>query len=421
MATVRPGDPTARLQADPQLLSAWDALGLNDAWVAGGWIRDAVLGRPSRDLDLVVRGDPDLVTSGVRRLASALGARAHLVGKPPRAVWRIDGTVKAEIWPLGDLNPEADARRRDFTLNAMLWRLPDGPLLDPTGGQGDCARGVVRAVSRRNLEEDPVRLLRGPRIAAALPGFIVEEGTLDLILDLAPTLSAAPRERVGSELLTMAHLEHPTPAFEHLIELDLVSRCAPRGASTAAPGTAHRIALQRLGGRMRHPLPGVLERVRPVALLAWLVALWEVPGSRQLSEFSWPQEAAREVMTAARHIDRCLGTVDGSSARRREALADLDDAAESALVVAAAFDAADRTAAWRRWWRQWCRNRNLLSDPPLHLTATEVAELRNIDPGPELGRALASLRRAVIRGEVRSPGGARRWLRRNDQSCPESP
>ena len=72
--------------------------------------------------------------------------------------------------------------------------------------------------------------------------------------------------------------------------------------------------------------------------------------------------------------------------------------------------------SWRRWWQQWTRGGRGLTDPKPLLSGREVADLLGLDEGPELGAAMHALVKAQVRGDVRTPAGANRWLRENDQT-----
>ena len=111
----------------------------------------------------------------------------------------------------------------------------------------------------------------------------------------------------------------------------------------------------------------------------------------------------------ARELGTALAAVNACAADRREIIARVGVATPALLAVGAA-SAPHRP--WDRWWLQWSRSgRELVSVRPL-LAAEEVAHRLDIEPGPVLGRALDLLVRAQVRGEVRTPNGARRWLRR---------
>ncbi|MCW8986000.1 MAG: hypothetical protein OQK55_11700, partial [Thermoanaerobaculales bacterium] len=196
-------NPTA-LKNDLLLRGVWEGLGTPECHITGGYVRNCLLGCDSIDLDLVLPGDINTVAGPARRLAARLDTRAHVLGRDANRVWRIEcPEIKIELWPLGDLSLDDDIGRRDFSCNAIFWRLPDGPLDDQIGGCEDLENGVIRAISRKNLEDDPVRLVRAPRFLAQLESFRLDPQTASWIAGLAPAVADAPRERIGQELLKL--------------------------------------------------------------------------------------------------------------------------------------------------------------------------------------------------------------------------
>jgi poly(A) polymerase len=178
------------LAAAPAVRAARDALGAAEgAWIVGGAIRDAALGREVRDVDLAVAGDE-------RELARAIGRAA---GGPvfslseEFATWRAlaaDDAWHVDVARMRGDRIEADLALRDFTVNAIATPLgdPGVPLLDPHHGLDDVESRVLRAVSERSFADDPLRILRAARIAARL-GLEIDEGTA--------TLARAEAERAG--------------------------------------------------------------------------------------------------------------------------------------------------------------------------------------------------------------------------------
>ncbi len=225
---MKVGSPSI-LRDDPLLQRVWEQLGSPaGCCVTGGYVRDRLLGRPSNDLDLTIDDDADGAARPARRLAKALGVRAHLLGTAPHAIWRIETpTLKIELWPLGGLTREDDIRRRDFSCNALSWNLPDGPLIDLVGGIEDLERRRLRAISRANLEDDPIRLLRAPRFLAQLPDFALDDQTRSWIAALAPSLAKAPRERVGQELLTLLRGPAASRGLAECLDLGSVRSSCP--------------------------------------------------------------------------------------------------------------------------------------------------------------------------------------------------
>lgn len=199
--------PTHALRA----LAVLEAAG-HEAWVVGGWVRDALRGCPAHDVDVCT----DATWQQSEAAFTAAGVEVHetgikhgtvtaiVCGQPVEVTtYRIDGDYSDSRHPdsvtfVRDVRE--DLARRDFTVNAMAWH-PDRGLLDPFGGCEDLAAGLIRAVGdpARRFEEDALRILRAVRFACRL-GFLIEPGTQAALEAAAPTLDRVAQERIGSEL-----------------------------------------------------------------------------------------------------------------------------------------------------------------------------------------------------------------------------
>ncbi len=406
----------ALFRNDPVLVSVSRIVEDGEVWVAGGWIRDRLLGLHPTELDLAVPGEAGQAQPLAERLGAALNATPHLLGRPPHSVWRLEGPqLKVEIWPRGALTVAEDCRRRDFTCNALQWRLPGGPLEDPTGGLADLERRTLRAVSRNNLRADPVRLLRVPRFIAQLPRFRIDPMTARWIRELAGELAGAPPERIGQELLRTATAPFPARGF-HLLQTFGLLHAIPPGTQRRRPShlpilaaAAHWLAMPSC------PLHrwGVPAAQLQAARLSALLAGW-TGHAAQLEAFAWPRTLREDAVRAVTWLARALPAVDAGPADRRELIARCGRSFPATLSLACATARATgrSLAPWRRWWRQWLRGGpGFVALTPL-LRGDEVASILGRAPGPWLGELLEELRTAQIRREVRTRAGARRWLRR---------
>ena len=164
------------------------------AYLVGGFVRDLLVGRDNRDLDVVVEGDGPAFA---RALAGALGARVRVHDAFLTAVVQeADGTTidvasaRSEFYRAPAVLPEVetsalrqDLYRRDFTINTMALRLgPDGPveLVDYFGGQRDLKEGVLRVLHSLSFIDDPTRVLRAVRLSLRLD-FEISPETLRLV------------------------------------------------------------------------------------------------------------------------------------------------------------------------------------------------------------------------------------------------
>ena len=164
-----------------------------DCYVVGGAIRDLLLGRDPADAD-VACNDPITAAKRVHSRVIRLGDERHL------SAYRV--VLPEHVYDFAELldhDIDTDLARRDFTINAMAVDLTRDVLLDPHGGQLDIDAGLVRMVRASNFDDDPLRVLKGVRIAVKF-GFEIEPGTLEAMRERAPRIRDVARERVTYEL-----------------------------------------------------------------------------------------------------------------------------------------------------------------------------------------------------------------------------
>jgi poly(A) polymerase len=243
---------------------------LDHGWLVGGSVRDLLLGRPVTDVDLVVDGDPG---GAARRVARALGGSAFPLSERHGA-WRVvlpDATIDISA-SRGTI--DQDLGLRDFTVNAVALPIAGGEPIDPHGGRHDLDRRVLRAVSPQVFADDPLRLLRLPRIAYEL-GFGIERPTEQLAREHAALADRPSGERIFMEMTRLLGGERPAKALrlaESLGVLDVVlPEVVPlRGLSQSAhhqfdvwEHTLHVVeAVADIGDHPEHYLPAHADRVR---------------------------------------------------------------------------------------------------------------------------------------------------------------
>jgi poly(A) polymerase len=179
------------------------------AYLAGGCVRDRILGVKAKDFDIATDARPEAV-QGLFGNTVPVGAKFGVV------VVIIDGdpfevaTFRADAPYLDGRRPsavhfgslEADAQRRDFTIGGMFYDPVAARLIDLVGGQRDLRAGIVRAIGdpRQRFAEDRLRMLRAIRFAARL-NFSIEPATMDAIRRAAPAITEVSAERIGDELV----------------------------------------------------------------------------------------------------------------------------------------------------------------------------------------------------------------------------
>jgi poly(A) polymerase len=207
--------------------------------LVGGPVRDALLGRPSLDLDFTTDARPDETLRLLRPWADTyweigrefgtIGARKgeHVVEV---TTFRADSYDQASRKPevqFGD-TLEGDLLRRDFTVNAMALELPGLTFVDPHGGLADLADRRLRTPGAPELSfgDDPLRMMRGARFAAQL-GFTLAPEALAAMTAMAERISIVSAERVRVELEKMLLAPDPRAGLELLVNTGLAAVVLP--------------------------------------------------------------------------------------------------------------------------------------------------------------------------------------------------
>lgn len=199
--------------------------GAGNAWIVGGAVRDAALGREVTDLDLAVAGDP---AAAARAVAEEGGGHCFELSAE-FATWRVvaaDRSWQLDATALRGETIEADLAARDFTIGAVAVPLAGGEPIDPTGGLADLERGVLRVAGEGGFAADPLRLLRAARIAAELE-LELDPGTAALARAEARRASEAAGERQLAELRPLLGGPRPLRGLALLDELGLTAVVLP--------------------------------------------------------------------------------------------------------------------------------------------------------------------------------------------------
>jgi tRNA nucleotidyltransferase (CCA-adding enzyme) len=179
------------------------------AYMVGGAVRDALLERRREylDLDFVM---PEGAVKTARAIARYYQAGFVLLDAERQIARVVFKNATADFAKQEGETLEIDLHRRDFTINAIAYNPHTQELIDPLQGGADLQQGIIRMVSPTNLQDDPLRLLRGYRQASQL-GFAIQPETRATLRELAPFLCQIAAERVRVELAYLLGSPQGTP------------------------------------------------------------------------------------------------------------------------------------------------------------------------------------------------------------------
>ena len=390
------------------------------SYLVGGFVRDYLLGKKPKDLDLIVKTDN--VEKLARRVANSL--KANLFGfkkenLPAREeVYSVvlEGGFRIDISAYDDLLKDLSAR--DFTVNAMavpLERTTDGgfsflDVVDPFGGLNDLKRGLIRAIAKENLESDPLRLLRAFRLAADLD-FEVEPATREMIKELSPLIKKSAKERVVAELLKAAKTSNFVKFLKGASETSLLKELFSIDPSESNELLSKTLKVEQslnrknLTGLMRNKIfLGEFDEKSAVRLLP-LATL--TPGGVKSFTAKLPlgEDLSRYLKGGIEGFEFLKGLDVSSVEQLRWFLNRYSDYLYPVGVLSYAFGQGEKFDKLLSFYTERYRK----FSKPL-LSGREVMKLLGLKPSPKVGQILDKLVEAQLKGEVKTKGEAEKFV-----------
>ena len=410
--------------------------GFQALW-AGGCVRDLLLGHDPEDYDVATNAQPDEVRAlfGPRRtiaVGEAFGVVKVLGGREPGdvevATFRDEGPYsdhrRPDWWKPS--TPQADAARRDFTINGLFFDPLEEKVLDYVAGQADLRAGVIRAIgdAHARFAEDKLRLLRAVRFSARY-GFPIEPATLAALQVMADQIKLVSAERIAQELRRM--LLHPSRVHGLRLtdQTGLLAAILPEVA--AMKGVPQGKPIQPDGDLWDHTLLVIEKLENPVSFTLALGALLHDVGkpatmARVADELTFyhhehvgrriAADVGRRLKLANQERDRIEWLVefhmylaDANNMRLAKLKRTLAHPGRDELLALHQADALASTGRtdhvdYCRWLlAQWSAED--LTPAPL-LTGHDLVRHLHLEPGPLFGQLLEKLYDAQLDGTIRT-------------------
>ena len=415
-------------------------------YLVGGTVRDLLLGRASRDVDLAVAHDALAIG---RRLANRLGG-AFVPLDVERDVARVvlgrgEQSEHIDLTGFRGNDLVADLRARDFTVNAMAIGLSGderGRLFDPTGGREHLQCRCLRLPDPQAMRDDPLRLLRGLRIAAML-GFRLDAQAWTASREAVSLLGQVSAERVRDEFLQMLQLDDVATLLGQAHDLGALATILPGVEWDGSYGPALE-TLAHFGageGTLWQTLLPDSEALlddagRPIAgdrivwstvMLAGLLSLCcvQAPDACARSAATRLALSRRESQLLSRALNAIRGEVlsQGGQPADDLALHRLFRAYGWAAAVAALLSGATaiplgevqddwRIARSRRVLATWYRRYAQVVSPPQLVSGADLMRELGIEPGPRVGCTLRVIQEGQVLGLVNDAQQALQFARR---------
>lgn len=419
-------------QSDPRRQFAYDVVlrlreaGFQSLW-AGGCVRDALLGKTPKDYDVASDATPDHVVAMFgRHRTVTVGASFGVVmvlgpekacGQVEVATFRSDGAYVDGRRPstVRFSTPEADAQRRDFTINGMFFDPLRDEVIDFVGGRADLQQGVIRAIgsATARFAEDKLRMLRAVRFAATL-NYELETETAQAISTHCSGLVQVSMERITQELRRMLADPGRARAFRLLVSSGLLEIVFPELTALKTPGLHRAEVTAEILGHLK------TDRFEP-ALAAILLPLHnENPSASDSGRASPISRKGRQLKLSSQEsacvewLVRTLDMVTGIAARPLHQLKPLlaDNRSELLLDLSAA---AARAAGAEPVDADYCRrylsqsSADVLNPEPL-VDGRDVRRLA-VPSGPLFRQLLQTIRREQLDEQLLTRASALQRLR----------
>lgn len=262
--------------ADPAVWRSYKALkeAGGEVYVVGGAVRDALLNREPKDIDLLVRG---VDAETVNHVLNKLPGRVDLTGKDfgvyryrtkgheveialPRTERSTgDRRVDFDVSVDHTMPVEDDLLRRDFTVNAMAVSLDNGRLVDPYGGAQDIESRTLRTVHPSSFVEDPTRLVRA-LVATSKHGIMPDERTRKEMVESADRLDLESKDRLYAELDKLFGSKNPARALRLAQDTGILAHLFPEIAEHWDFNQRNPHHTHSLGEHLLSVLEGVQEK-----------------------------------------------------------------------------------------------------------------------------------------------------------------
>ena len=410
------------------------------AYLAGGCVRDRLLGRQPADYDIATDATPETTQSlfpHTITVGSKFGSVLVVLEGEPFAVttFRFDGPYLDGRHPVqvryGTL--EEDVRRRDFTINSMMYDPVDDRVIDLVDGREDLRKGVVRAVGdpHERFAEDRLRMVRAVRLACGL-GFAIDDATLAAIRSHAPAVTLVAWERIGAEVTRTLTEGGARRGVELMDETGLLEAVLPEIA--AMKGVDQTPDHHPEGDVFVHTLTLLGHLRRPSETLAYGCLLHDVakPACRQtagdrVTFHGHPEQGATMAVEILRRLKRSRAVADrvaylvrchlhytqAPKMRLSTLKRFLGQEGIEELLELCRIDALSSSGDLRYY--DFCRRklaelgREHVSPEPL-LRGRDLIRL-GYAPGPSFSAMLGSVEEAQLDGVLRTREQAEAWVR----------
>jgi tRNA nucleotidyltransferase (CCA-adding enzyme) len=388
-------------------------------YVVGGAVRDGLMGRvrAELDLDLVI---PTGAVTVARQLAAEYRAGFVLLDAERQIARVVFPQMTVDIAQQDGESIISDLARRDYTLNAIAYDLQTQTIVDPHGGSQDIQQQMIRMVSKDNLIDDPLRLLRAYRQGAQLD-FTIEPATRQTIIALADLTTKVAAERVLAELRYLLQTTHSSQWLATMVadgvlmgwlgepvRADLVGRLAEIDLAIATI----QVEYPALDRQLHQPLRETIAISRAEIGKFMAILSPDLPiATAQMLRLTFSSIEIQVVTTAINYLPQLLR---GEMSLTEQYFWFQAVGTNFPVLVILAIAAGLKLDSLRDLICRYLDSSNQVAHPTPLVSGHDLMQALQLKPSPKIGKLLVEIQLARIKGEIITPTDAIEFARQSE-------
>ncbi|MGB3203370.1 MAG: CCA tRNA nucleotidyltransferase [Crinalium sp.] len=376
------------------------------AYLVGGAVRDALLGRSREylDLDFVIANH---AVQTARKIAREYKAGFVLLDAE-RQIARVVFKHATVDFAQQEGAIETDLRRRDFTVNAIAYNPYTNEIIDPLNGYADLQLKIMRMVAPANLQDDPLRLLRAYRQAAQL-SFVIEPTTKLTIRQLAPLISQVAAERVLTELRYLLKTPQGTHELIAAVEDGLLSCWFP---SVTTEGLAQLIKVDQAACLLGETWYNIqVELVRSlrdtintslvgIAKLVNLLPPTPTAAESQMLRLSYSRPEIKAVTTAIAYLPQLQSVAQSEMSLAEQYFFFQNVKGVFPAIAVLAVASGVELDAIAPLINRYLNPEDQVAHPTALVSGNDLMQALKLPPSPQIGKLLTDIQLAKIEGKI---------------------
>jgi len=359
----------------------------NVVYLVGGYLRDMIIGVRSHDRDYIVSGNlMEFVRSVQKRIGGTL--IEFKKGSTVRLALKDENTLdfSEHSGPIED-----DLSKRDYTINALAWS-PEAGIIDLYEGIDDLRKKRIRCVAIKNLNADPLRILRAYRFAAEINGFI-EKDSRNILIKLHKMIKDVPSERITLEFFHLLNSEHPSRYLRMCYSDGLLGEILPIKDSILTRNIRVVSKLEeKIIPSLKHQIKVLLDKIISQNLNYRGLLTLEIllNGHSTVFDNTFKIKLSNSIVKRIQSFNEGMKCFSGSRERLFDVFMITGNIAVDMLIIRNRMDLYNEYLRFMRIWK-----RGLLSSKEMMLVS-------GLSEGKKLGKLIELLKKAEFKGKIKT-------------------